>query len=317
MHGTLHHESGTERGHDSLHTCSNLLCPCPVWESLVAGPGYGLQSRCVHWLTVSPISFCQFHGLCDLQHCAKGEIPFCQEALLNALFTGQTMSLTSLEKCHSVSIFWDDYLGFSLPLYLSFVSNDTFYHVLTTVTQIAYRHFLTTPVALPNTVPACPLLLLLRNGLGLSSLSTCKKFHLAQLTFKCHNSLAPPYLAFLFHKPSHRYSTRNSNLVNLPPVQSFTNGQHSLSYLGVSLWCSLPLSIRNSGSLVTFTQATSVFYYLNWLLVCEHLHDYQSTTAWQQTFYYSLLKSYINPTWLYLHCLYRYLLSVQFSGCLV
>ena len=26
MHGTLHHESGTERGHDSLHTCSNVLC---------------------------------------------------------------------------------------------------------------------------------------------------------------------------------------------------------------------------------------------------------------------------------------------------
>ena len=88
---------------------------------------------CTDLLEVPCISYCQFHGLCDLQHFAKGEIPFCQEALLNALFIGQTMSLTSLEKCHSVSIFIDDYLGFSFPLYLSFVSNDTFYHVLTTV----------------------------------------------------------------------------------------------------------------------------------------------------------------------------------------
>ena len=68
------------------------------------------------------------------------------------------------------------------------------------------------------------------NDLGLSSLSTSRKLHLAQLMFKCHNSLAPPYLSSIFHKPSHRYSTHNSNLVNLPPVKS-SFGQRSLSFL--------------------------------------------------------------------------------------
>ena len=100
------------------------------------------------------------------------------------------------------------------------------------------------------------------NDLGLSSLSTRRKLHLAQLMFKCHNSLAPPYLSSLFHEPSHRYSTRNSNLVNLPPVKS-SYGQRSPSFLGVSLWRSLPVSIRNSDSLLTFTRAASAFYYLN------------------------------------------------------
>ena len=90
------------------------------------------------------------------------------------------------------------------------------------------------------------------NDLGLSSLSSCRKLHLAQLLLKCHNSLAPPYPYSLFHGPSHRYSTRNSTLVNLPAVES-SYGQHSLSFLGVSLWHSLPLSFRNSDSLATFT----------------------------------------------------------------
>ena len=54
MHGMLHHESGTERGHDFLHTCSKVLCPCPVSESPVAGPAYGLQPCCVHRLAGGP-----------------------------------------------------------------------------------------------------------------------------------------------------------------------------------------------------------------------------------------------------------------------
>ena len=76
------------------------------------------------------------------------------------------------------------------------------------------------------------------NGLGLSSLSTCRKLHLAQLMFKCHNSLAPPYLSSLFHEPSRRYSTRNSNLVNLPPptlmaiFSFFSHYFHSVQFSG-------------------------------------------------------------------------------------
>ena len=97
------------------------------------------------------------------------------------------------------------------------------------------------------------------NDLGLSLISTRRKLHLAQLMFKCHNSLASPHLSSLFYEPSHRYSTCNSNLVKLPPVKS-SYGQRSLSFFGVSLWCSLPVSIHNSDS-----------------LVCDHLHGYKST----------------------------------------
>ena len=94
------------------------------------------------------------------------------------------------------------------------------------------------------------------NDLGLSSLSSHRKLHLAPLMFKCHNSLALPNLSSLLHEPCHRYSTHNSILVNLPPVKS-SYGQYSLSFLGVSLWHSLPLSIRNSDYLATFTRAAS------------------------------------------------------------
>ena len=131
------------------------------------------------------------------------------------------------------------------------------------------RHRLQTFLA----ICACPIALLhprlssssaLWNDLGLSSLSTWRrKLHLAQLMFKCHISLASPYLSSLFHEPSHRYSTCNSNLVNHPPVKS-SYGQRSLSFFGVSLWHSLPVSIHNSDS-----------------LVCEHLHGHKSTTACQ------------------------------------
>ena len=96
------------------------------------------------------------------------------------------------------------------------------------------------------------------NDLGLTSLSSRRKLHLAQLMFKCHNSLAPPYLSSLFHGPSHRYSTHNCTLVNLPPVKS-SYGQHSLSFRGVSLWRSLPISTRNSDSLASCTRAASAF----------------------------------------------------------
>ena len=49
--------------------------------------------------------------------------------------------------------------------------------------------------------------------LGLSSLASRRKLHLAELMFKCHNSLAPQYLTSLFN-------TCKRNLVNLPPVKS-------------------------------------------------------------------------------------------------
>ena len=50
--------------------------------------------------------------------------------------------------------------------------------------------------------------------LGLSSLVSHSKLHLAELRFKCHNSLAPPYLVItsLFNTLSHKCSTLKRNL---------------------------------------------------------------------------------------------------------
>ena len=82
--------------------------------------------------------------------------------------------------------------------------------------------------------------------------------------FKCYNSLASPHLSSHFYEPSHRYSTCNSNLVNLPPVKS-SYGQRLLSFFGVSLWRSLPVSIHNSDS-----------------LMCEYLPGHKSSVSVMQ-----------------------------------
>ena len=121
--------------------------------------------------------------------------------------------------------------------------------------------------------------------------------------------LLPIYVSSLFHEPTHRYSTHNSNLVNLPPVKS-SYGQHSLSFFGVSLWHSLPLSIRNSDSLVTLTQAASAIYYLTCMCMCEHLYGHQSTTARNMLLLFPQILH--RPTWLHFHCLYCY-----FSFCTI
>ena len=94
--------------------------------------------------------------------------------------------------------------------------------------------------------------------LGLSSLASRRKLHLAEVMFKCHNSLAPPYLTSLVNTPSHKYSTRKRNLVSLPPVKS-SYGQCSFSILGVSLWRSLPPSSCAYQSLASFTRSASAF----------------------------------------------------------
>ena len=70
--------------------------------------------------------------------------------------------------------------------------------------------------------------------LGLSSLASHRKLHLAEFMFKCHNFIAPPYLTSRFNTTSHKYYTCMRNLVNLPPVKS-SYGQCSFSFLGVSL----------------------------------------------------------------------------------
>ena len=92
--------------------------------------------------------------------------------------------------------------------------------------------------------------------LGLSSLASRRKLHLAELMFKC--SFSPSYLTALFNTPSHSYSTRKRYLVSLPPTKS-SYGQCSFSFLGASLWRSLPPSVCNSQSLSSFTRSASAF----------------------------------------------------------
>ena len=124
-------------------------------------------------------------------------------------------------------------------------------------TQITCKHCLTTPVALPCTVPVFPLLL------PCGMILACLHFlHTESFTLlnSCSNATIPLLLPiYLLFSMNHLTGTLlNSTLVNFPPVKS-SYGQHTLSFLGVSLWRSLPLSIRNSDSLVTFTRAASAF----------------------------------------------------------
>ena len=74
----------------------------------------------------------------------------------------------------------------------------------------------------------------LSKELGLTSLHCNRRLHLAELTYKCLNSLAPPYLSSLFRLPTHHHNIWRSNLINPPAVRT-TFGQHAVSYRGVSL----------------------------------------------------------------------------------
>ena len=62
--------------------------------------------------------------------------------------------------------------------------------------------------------------------LGLTCLLTRGKLHLAELVYRCHNSLAPSYLSYLFHRLSHCHNTRTHNL-----FQPF----HQLAHLSVNM----------------------------------------------------------------------------------
>ena len=95
--------------------------------------------------------------------------------------------------------------------------------------------------------------------LGLTSLHYRRRLHLAELTYKCLNSLAPPYLSSLFHLPTHHHNTRRNNLINLPAVRT-TFGKQAVSFQGASLWRSLPASLRDSGSLKNFSRTAHYYF---------------------------------------------------------
>ena len=81
--------------------------------------------------------------------------------------------------------------------------------------------------------------------LGLSSLSSRRKLHLAQTAFKCLYSHCPSYLSQLFPTPSFSYHTQSSSSsqLNLPPARS-SYGKRAFSFDGASVWRSLPATTR-------------------------------------------------------------------------
>ena len=98
-----------------------------------------------------------------------------------------------------------------------------------------------------------------RSELGLSTLSSCRKLHLAQSVFKCLSSQSPPYLSQLFSAPSSSYYTRSSSSrqLNLPTTKSFF-GQKVLEK---------PKTLTNSPkSVLTFSILHDSLYYLHVLV---------------------------------------------------
>ena len=87
-----------------------------------------------------------------------------------------------------------------------------------------------------------------RRELGLSTLASRRKLHLAVTMFNCMSSKSPPYLSQLFSLPSSHYNTRSasSSQLNLPPNRS-SFGQKSFSFVDAALWPSLPQNIQDAG----------------------------------------------------------------------
>ena len=89
--------------------------------------------------------------------------------------------------------------------------------------------------------------------LGLSTLASRRKLHLALTMFNCMSSKSPPYLSKLFPLPSSHYNTHSasSSQLNFPPNQS-SFGQKSFSFIGAALWRSLPPNIRDTREFNSF-----------------------------------------------------------------
>jgi hypothetical protein len=74
-------------------------------------------------------------------------------------------------------------------------------------------------------------------------------YHKCIQMYKCLNSLSPAYLSDMFEQVNHGYSTRNS--CNLKISQCKTQmGQRTFTYIGATLWNSLPRYIHSSSTLV-------------------------------------------------------------------
>ena len=93
-----------------------------------------------------------------------------------------------------------------------------------------------------------------RKELGISTLSARWKIHLVQTVYKCVSSQSPTYLSNLFPTPTSQYNTRASSTsqLNLPRLRT-SLGQKAFSFVGASIWRSLPNNIRCCADFRVFT----------------------------------------------------------------
>ena len=94
-----------------------------------------------------------------------------------------------------------------------------------------------------------------RKELGISTLSARWKIHLAQTVYKCVSSQSPTYLSNCFSTPTSQYNTRASSTsqLNLPRLRT-SLGQKAFSFVGASIWRSLPNNIRCCADFRVFTR---------------------------------------------------------------
>ena len=102
-----------------------------------------------------------------------------------------------------------------------------------------------------------------RRELGLPTLTSRRKLHTAQMVFKCLSSNTPSYLSQLFSHPPSHYCTRSSSSsqLNLPPLRT-SLGQRCFSFMGASIWRSLPVHVRGVTDFKVFST------------LCEQLFSY-------------------------------------------
>ena len=122
--------------------------------------------------------------------------------------------------------------------------------------------------------------------LGLSTLSSRRKFHLVQIVFKFLYSISPFYLSQLFLTPSSSYHTRSSSQLNLPAAR-LSYGQRIFSFAGASVWRSVPATTQQIRGFQVFSAK------------CEsHSTFFPSVSLFLYSFSFCLLDACENSLWL-------------------
>jgi len=86
--------------------------------------------------------------------------------------------------------------------------------------------------------------------------------------YKSLNGLGPSYLKDLLesYQPSRTLRSKNKKLLMEPRTKTKNYGDRAFSVLGPKLWNSIPLSIRNSDSLVSFKKDLKTFLFQSFYL---------------------------------------------------